>query len=73
MEFVLTKIIDNGSGIPDDIRDKIFEPFFTTKEIGKGTGLGLDIVQGIIKHHNGSVKVDSRPGHTEFCICLPVQ
>lgn len=73
MEFVLTKIIDNGSGIPDDIRDKIFEPFFTTKEIGKGTGLGLDIVQGIIKHHNGSVKVDSRPGHTEFSICLPVQ
>lgn len=73
MEFVLTKIIDNGSGIPDDIRDKIFEPFFTTKEIGKGTGLGLDIVQGIIRHHNGSVKVDSKPGHTEFSICLPVQ
>jgi signal transduction histidine kinase len=71
-EFVLTKIIDNGSGIPSDIRDKIFEPFFTTKEIGKGTGLGLDIVQGIVKHHNGSIKVQSEPGHTEFSICLPI-
>lgn len=70
--FVLTKIIDNGPGIPEDIRDKIFEPFFTTKEIGKGTGLGLDIVQGIMKHHNGSVKVQSEPGHTEFSVCLPV-
>ncbi|AUD05170.1 ATP-binding protein [Spirosoma pollinicola] len=72
LEFVLTKVIDNGAGIPEDIRDKIFEPFFTTKEIGKGTGLGLDIVQGIIKHHNGSVKVESKPGHTEFSVCLPV-
>jgi signal transduction histidine kinase len=71
LEFVLTKVIDNGTGIPEDIRDKIFEPFFTTKEIGKGTGLGLDIVQGIIKHHNGSIKVQSEPGHTEFSICLP--
>jgi signal transduction histidine kinase len=72
-EFVLTKVIDNGSGIPADIRDKIFEPFFTTKDIGKGTGLGLDIVQGIIKHHNGSIRVKSEPGHTEFSICLPVK
>ncbi|GAB2528920.1 sensor histidine kinase [Spirosoma aerophilum] len=72
-DFVLTRIIDNGSGIPDDIRDKIFEPFFTTKEIGKGTGLGLDIVQGIVKHHNGSIKVQSKPGHTEFSVCLPTQ
>lgn len=72
-EFVLTKVVDNGSGIPDDIRNKIFEPFFTTKDIGKGTGLGLDIVQGIVNHHNGSIKVQSEPGHTEFSICLPVQ
>ncbi len=72
-DFVLTKITDNGAGIPDDIKDKIFDPFFTTKEIGKGTGLGLDIVQGIVKHHNGSIKVNSKPGHTEFTVCLPVQ
>ncbi|QMW02898.1 ATP-binding protein [Spirosoma foliorum] len=72
-DFVLTKVIDNGSGIPGDIQDKIFEPFFTTKGIGKGTGLGLDIVQGIVKHHNGSVKVQSKPGRTEFSVCLPTQ
>lgn len=72
LEFVLTKIIDNGPGIPDDIQDKIFEPFFTTKGIGKGTGLGLDIAQGVVKHHNGSLKVKSEPGHTEFSVCLPI-
>ncbi|WP_420150791.1 sensor histidine kinase [Spirosoma sp.] len=72
-EFILTKVIDNGPGVPADIQDKIFEPFFTTKEIGKGTGLGLDIVQGVVKHHNGSIKVKSKPGHTEFSVCLPVQ
>ncbi|UHG91843.1 ATP-binding protein [Spirosoma oryzicola] len=72
LEFVLTKVIDNGSGIPADIQDKIFEPFFTTKGIGKGTGLGLDIVCGIVKHHNGSIKVHSEPGHTEFSVCIPV-
>ena len=71
--FVLTKVIDNGSGISADIQDKIFEPFFTTKAIGQGTGLGLDIVQGIVKHHNGSIKVNSKPGQTEFTVCLPVQ
>lgn len=70
--FVLTKVMDNGSGISADIQDKIFEPFFTTKAIGQGTGLGLDIVQGIIKHHNGSIKVKSKPGQTEFTVCLPV-
>ena len=70
--FVLTKVVDNGAGIPADIKDKIFEPFFTTKEIGKGTGLGLDIVQGIVKHHNGSIKVNTEPGRTEFTVCLPV-
>ncbi|QJW88379.1 cyclic nucleotide-binding domain-containing protein [Spirosoma taeanense] len=73
MAFVLTKVIDNGAGIPEDIRDKIFEPFFTTKEIGAGTGLGLDIVQGVVKHHNGSIKVQSEPGRTEFSVCLPVE
>ena len=72
-EFVLTKVIDNGSGIPDDVKDKIFDPFFTTKGIGQGTGLGLDIVKGIVKHHNGSIKVQSQPGHTEFSVCIPIE
>ncbi|RIV18704.1 GHKL domain-containing protein [Fibrisoma montanum] len=72
-EFVLTKVIDNGTGIPDDVKDKIFDPFFTTKGIGQGTGLGLDIVKGIVKHHNGSIKVQSQPGHTEFSVCIPIE
>jgi signal transduction histidine kinase len=66
------KIIDNGSGIPAEIQSRIFDPFFTTKKVGEGTGIGLDIVQRIIKHHDGEVKVHSKPGRTEFHICLPL-
>lgn len=70
-EFVKVSIIDDGPGIsPDDI-DKIFDPFFTTKDIGKGTGLGLDVVTRIVKQHNGSIKVTSKPGHTVFVVCFP--
>jgi signal transduction histidine kinase len=72
-QFVVTHITDNGPGVPSDIQSKIFEPFFTTKPIGKGSGLGLDIVKGIITHHNGSIKVKSQPGQTIFAVCLPVQ
>ncbi|MBC8151394.1 MAG: GHKL domain-containing protein [Bacteroidetes bacterium] len=72
-EFVLTRVVDNGSGIPEAIASKIFDPFFTTKGIGQGTGLGLDIVKGIVKRHNGSISVKSEPGRTEFAVCLPVQ
>ncbi|MES2731702.1 MAG: ATP-binding protein [Bacteroidota bacterium] len=72
-EFVEIKIIDNGAGIPADVVPKIFDPFFTTKDIGKGTGLGLDIAHKIIKAHNADVKVSSQPGHTEFRLCFPVQ
>lgn len=71
--FVLTRVIDNGEGIPEEIRSKIFDPFFTTKAMGAGTGLGLDIVQGIIKHHRGSINVESEPGRTEFIVCLPIE
>lgn len=70
--FARTYIIDNGPGIPADIQQKIFDPFFTTKEIGKGTGLGLDVVNKIILQHHGSIKVKSQPGATEFEICLPI-
>jgi len=69
-EFVKITIIDNGPGIPETIRSRIFEPFFTTKEIGKGTGLGLDVVARITRQHRGSVKVHSVPGRTEFIVCF---
>lgn len=72
-EFVLTKVIDNGSGIPEDVVGQIFDPFFTTKEIGKGSGLGLEIAQNIIKRHRGQINVSSQPGHTEFSVCLPIE
>jgi signal transduction histidine kinase len=58
-------------GIPDAIRDKIFDPFFTTKSIGKGTGIGLEVVQRIITEHQGRIEVRSTPGKTEFKICFP--
>lgn len=66
-------ITDNGPGIPPEIRNRIFDPFFTTKEIGKGTGMGLDITDRIIRQHKGSVKVNSEPGHTQFIVSLPIQ
>jgi signal transduction histidine kinase len=65
-------IIDNGSGIPKEILSRIFDPFFSTKKVGEGTGIGLDIVNRIIKHHNGEIAVKSEPGRTEFSICLPL-
>ncbi|UZR93850.1 ATP-binding protein [Chondrinema litorale] len=71
-EFLYIFIIDNGSGIDKDIQDKIFDPFFTTKAVGKGTGLGLDIVLRIVKSHNGSIKVESEKGNTKFTVCFPV-
>jgi signal transduction histidine kinase len=69
---VNVKIIDNGVGIPPEIQSRIFDPFFTTKKVGEGTGIGLDLVKRIITHHNGEIKVHSRPGRTEFLICLPI-
>jgi signal transduction histidine kinase len=69
---VKVKIIDDGTGIPKEIMSRIFDPFFTTKKVGQGTGIGLDIVNRIVKRHNGEIKVFSEPGRTEFEICIPV-
>jgi len=71
-EFVQVTIIDDGPGIPDEIKSKIFDPFFTTKEMGKGTGMGLEMVQRIVRQHNGSIKARSIPGRTEFIVCFPI-
>ncbi len=65
-------IIDNGPGIPKEIVSRIFDPFFTTKKVGEGTGIGLDIVNRIIKGHEGTIKVVSEPGRTEFSISIPI-
>ena len=68
---VLVSVTDDGPGIPDEIKPKIFDPFFTTKAVGEGTGLGLDIARRIVRRHNGSIDVESKPGRTEFRVVLP--
>lgn len=69
--YAKVHIIDNGEGIPEEVKNKIFEPFFTTKDMGKGTGLGLDIVKKIVDQHDALIEVKSQPGHTEFMVCFP--
>jgi signal transduction histidine kinase len=69
---VIIKISDNGKGIPKEIVSRIFDPFFTTKKVGEGTGIGLDIVRNVINRHKGEIKVNSKPGKTQFIICIPV-
>jgi len=69
---VVVRIIDDGAGVPAEIRDRIFDPFFSTKPTGQGTGLGLDIVRRLVQRHNGQVELESQPGRTEFRVTLPV-
>ncbi|MEH1834376.1 MAG: PAS domain S-box protein [Nostoc sp.] len=70
--YIVITVADNGIGIPPDILDRIFEPFFTTKEINAGTGLGLSTVVGIIKSHDGFIKVSSNVGRgSKFDLFLP--
>jgi signal transduction histidine kinase len=73
IEGVRIEVIDTGSGIAPDVRERIFDPFFTTKAIGQGTGLGLSISYGIVEEHHGSIEVQSTLGSGScFTIRLPL-
>jgi len=69
---VVVRVIDNGRGIAAGDLDRIFEPFFTTKPVGQGSGLGLDLARALVHSNRGSIEVASRPGRTEFRVCLPI-
>jgi signal transduction histidine kinase len=71
VDRVVVRVIDDGPGVPPEIQGKIFDPFFTTKGVGKGTGLGLDIVRRLLQRHEGHIALDSVPGRTEFQVRLP--
>lgn len=71
-EFIL-EVEDNGYGIPEDVQSKMFEPFYTTKQPGEGSGLGLSVVHGIVKSHQGEIDVRSKTGRgTRFIIRIPL-
>jgi signal transduction histidine kinase len=72
-DCVLVEIGDTGPGIPTELQRRIFEPFFTSKDVGRGTGLGLDISYRIVvRRHGGDIRVQSKPGETWFQVLLPI-
>jgi len=72
-EWIRISVADNGCGIDADVLERIFEPYFTTKPSGKGTGMGLAVVHGIVENHEGRIEVESKPGQgTIFHVFFPV-
>ncbi|HEY6309172.1 MAG TPA: PAS domain S-box protein [Candidatus Angelobacter sp.] len=71
-DSVAISVIDNGPGIPPELRSRIMEPFFTTKEVGKGTGLGLSLSKTIAEEHGGKLEYGQNNGHTRFSLVLPL-
>ncbi len=67
---VVVRIVDNGAGIPDQIRERVFDQFFTTKQVGH-SGMGLDVVRRLVLHNTGEITFESQPGRTEFRVILP--
>jgi signal transduction histidine kinase len=73
-ESVVVEIADTGAGMPPEVAHRAFEVFFTTKEVGKGTGLGLDIAQRVVvEHHGGEIAIASQPGNTVLSVRLPLR
>ena len=71
--FAILSISDNGAGMSEEVKKRVFEPFYTTKQRGKGTGLGLAMVHGIIEQHGGQISIDSAPGTgTTIQVSLPM-
>ena len=68
---LVVEITDTGSGMPEVVKARAFEPFFTTKDVGKGTGLGLDISRRIVQRHLGTIDLHTGAGRTEFRVTLP--
>ncbi len=73
LSWIDLRVIDTGTGIPEEVLPHIFEPFYTTKPQGLGTGLGLALIHEIVVKHSALIAVESRPGRTEFKIRFPVR
>jgi signal transduction histidine kinase len=71
-DALVVRVVDDGGGVPPELRGRIFEMFFTTKPVGAGTGMGLDIARRIVLKHRGEITLESEPGRTEFQVTLPI-
>ena len=69
---LVVEITDSGTGIDPATLNRVFDPFYTTKDVGKGTGLGLDITRRIVDRHDGEIGFDSRPGSTTARVRIPI-